>query len=85
MEVDRTANIAKIDIGNKNKWTWKWTEEKDTNGVFLFGRSTSQDLQSVTFVIVIFVTPVVESEISYHTARKRSTLKTSTYRRPTLD
>ena len=35
MEVDRTANIAKIDTGIKSKWTWKWTEEKDANGVFL--------------------------------------------------
>ena len=26
--VDRTANIAKIDIGIKNKWTWKWTGEE---------------------------------------------------------
>ena len=35
MEVDRTARITEIDKGIKNRWNWKWMEEKDSNGVFL--------------------------------------------------
>ena len=33
MELDRTANINNVDAGIKNKWNWKWTEEKDCHGV----------------------------------------------------
>ena len=35
MEVDRNADIKKIDSGIKNRWNWKWLEVRDSNGIFL--------------------------------------------------
>ena len=36
MEVDRSADIKKIDHRIKNGWNWKWMETvQDHNGTFL--------------------------------------------------
>ena len=35
MEVDRTADNDTVEKGVKNRWKWKWLEEKDANGIFL--------------------------------------------------
>ena len=34
MEIDRTADILKIDAGIKNRWVWKWLADKDANGIY---------------------------------------------------
>ncbi|KAJ8043861.1 hypothetical protein HOLleu_11149 [Holothuria leucospilota] len=35
MEVTREANVKEIDKSVRDKWNWKWLEEKDRDGYFL--------------------------------------------------
>ena len=35
MDVERGSDIKKIDCGIKNKFQWKWIENKDQSGTFL--------------------------------------------------
>ena len=71
MELDRTANINNVDAGIKNKWNWKWTEEKDCHGVFLSDYMRKINKKGIAFC------NLCQCKINYGNGGKRDILRHS--------
>ena len=73
MELDRTAmsNTNNVYAGIKNKWNWKWTEEKDCHGVFLSDNMYMRKINKKGIACCKFL----QCEINYGNGGKQDILR----------